>query len=435
MSTLPFDQVVRQMVEELLSSPQVNAPHRRIQSLLKELPDLEELAVPECRYREYEVYVQHTEWLESQVQLLRSLQPLGLSSVPEVAEFLPLPWDYSVLVLRHRVKPGERLLVGAWPSAPFFETAVERFRKELRVLAEQGKLHRFAHVGCFVSSETGTIVLSHSYDHPPDDVVKDEDAMAHFERELASLTETHLIKTNRIHAVFGVPRVLLPVVHPVSWDQALASTQIAVDAGVKGIFLINQGLSSDEVLRLILEVRKRHPSLWVGLNLLGHSPAQVLERGLAACEGRLDGIWSDNANIDEAAPATGQPVAEAFLAARQRLGWNGLYFGGVAFKYQRDVAAEQLPGATRLAAGFMDVICTSGPGTGQHADPTKLAAMRGAVGGGVALALASGVTAENVGHYLPHVNAYLVGTGIEQAFGVLDPLKVAALHRAISMYS
>ena len=343
-----------------------------------------------------------------------------------------------MLICRYDATPGERIF--SFETTDIFptEAAQEQIRADMRILAAQGKIHPYAR-GAFhwLVSESGKLFLN-SWPSvrscPPAEIEEMKERVdSVLSRRIDQILRNRA--QNRIHAVFGVPRVLLPVVHPVSWDQALASTQIAVDAGVKGIFLINQGLSSDEVLRLILEVRKRHPSLWVGLNLLGHSPAQVLERGLAACEGRLDGIWSDNANIDEAAPAAAQPVAEAFLAARQRLGWNGLYFGGVAFKYQRDVAAEQLPGATRLAAGFMDVICTSGPGTGQHADPTKLAAMRGAVGGGVALALASGVTAENVGHYLPHVNAYLVGTGIEQAFGVLDPLKVAALHRAISMYS
>jgi predicted TIM-barrel enzyme len=82
----------------------------------------------------------------------------------------------------------------------------------------------------------------------------------------------------------------------------------------------------------------------------------------------------------------------------------------------------------------MDVNCTSGPGTGQQADPEKVATMRAAVGHGAAIALASGVTADNVHHYLPYVNAYLVGTGIEHAFGVLDPGKTAALQAAIASY-
>jgi predicted TIM-barrel enzyme len=45
----------------------------------------------------------------------------------------------------------------------------------------------------------------------------------------------------------------------------------------------------------------------------------------------------------------------------------------------------------------------------------------------VAIALASGVTTANVAAYLPYVNAFLVGTGIERELGVLDPAEVEKL--------
>jgi uncharacterized protein len=281
-----------------------------------------------------------------------------------------------------------------------------------------------------ISSETGRLFLNDWYALRSCSPEEAAEIAERVDSCLEQFNETH--SGNRIHRAFGVSRVLLPVVHPVSWEQALASTQIAVDAGVKGIFLINQGLDAEAVLRLVLEVRKRHPSLWVGLNLLGYSPAQALETALEACEGRIDGIWADNASIEE--DDAEQPRAQAFLEARERLGWTGLYFGGVAFKYQREVSTEKLPAATRLARTYMDVICTSGPGTARHADPQKVATMRAAVGPSSSIALASGVTTENVSHYLPYVNAYLVGTGLEQSFGVLDPAKVAALQAAISGY-
>jgi predicted TIM-barrel enzyme len=185
----------------------------------------------------------------------------------------------------------------------------------------------------------------------------------------------------------------------------------------------------DEVLGLVNEVRARHPGLWVGVNLLGYTPEQALRRGLSACGGRLDGIWADDARIDE--DADSQQEAQAFVAARRQLGWTGLYFGGVAFKYQREVPAAKLGRAAAIAADYMDVVCTSGPGTGQEAQVDKLAAMREGMGA-AALALASGVTAENVGRFLPHVDAFLVGTGIERRFGVLDPDRVGELQRSIA---
>ena len=235
---------------------------------------------------------------------------------------------------------------------------------------------------------------------------------------------------NRVAEIFGVSRVLLPVIHPVGRDEAVASVEVAVAAGVKGVFVINQGMSEQQVLALMRDLHGRHPTLWVGVNLLGFAPAEVLERGLQAGDGRLDGIWSDNARIDE--DAAQQPEAAAFVAARRERGWNGLYFGGVAFKYQREVADAKLEWAARLARGYMDVVCTSGPGTGHEARVEKVAAMRAGLGTDGALALASGVTTENVGNFLPYVDAYLVGTGIEAQLGVLDAGRVAALHRKIS---
>lgn len=229
---------------------------------------------------------------------------------------------------------------------------------------------------------------------------------------------------NRIRAIFGHAPVLLPVIHPVGRREAMTSVRISVEAGCKGVFLINQGMSAEEVLELVMVVKAEHPSLWVGVNLLGRPVADVLRRGLEACDGRLDGIWTDNAGVD----ADGcSAAAAAFLDTRAELGWQGLYFGGVAFKYQAPVPDERLGDVARAAVDRMDVVCTSGPGTGHAADVEKVIAMRRGMGPEPALALASGVTETNVAQYLPFVDAYLVGTGIEHELGVLDPDRVARL--------
>ena len=158
---------------------------------------------------------------------------------------------------------------------------------------------------------------------------------------------------NRIAEVFGVRHVLLPVVHPVGRSEALESVRVAHAAGVKGVFLIDQGMTALEVLQLVVEVRSAYPDLWVGVNLLSRGPAQALAESLDSCEGRMDGIGSDNAEAD----------AAAFLETRRARGWTGLYFGGTAVKYQRAVAQADLGRTAAAAAAYMDVVCTSGPGT------------------------------------------------------------------------
>ena len=232
---------------------------------------------------------------------------------------------------------------------------------------------------------------------------------------------------NRIAEVFGSSPVLLPVVHPIGRDEALTAIRIAHDLGVPGVFLIDQGMHEREVLQLVREVRDLYPTLWIGMNLLSRAPADALITVLDAC-GFIDGIWSDNAGIDER--GSEHPRAEAFVTARHAASWQGLYFGGVAFKYQREIASAELGRAGTAAVPYMDVICTSGPGTGYAADVEKVRALRAGIGDH-AMALASGVTPQNVRSYLPYVQAFLVGTGIEQRIGVLDPVKIEALMRAL----
>ena len=235
---------------------------------------------------------------------------------------------------------------------------------------------------------------------------------------------------NRIAEVFGTSPVLLPVVHPISREAALEAIGVAHTCGVKGVFLIDQGMSEREVLQLAREVREQYPTLWIGLNLLSRTATKTLtttyNRGW-----RVDGIWSDWAGIEENRVAgSSHPVAEAFLNARRNASWEGLYFGGVAFKYQREVAPSDLGVVAEMSVPYMDVLCTSGPGTGHPADIEKVRALRAGLGDH-AMALASGVTPENVQSYMPYVQAFLVGTGIEQQLGIFDPMKIEALLRAM----
>ena len=235
----------------------------------------------------------------------------------------------------------------------------------------------------------------------------------------------------RLVDVFGSSKVLLPVIHPISERAARENARLAHEAGCPGVFLINQGTDEAGVFSLVREIRRDFPSLWVGVNILGELPADVLARGLAACDGRLDGIWSDNAGVGAAPKA---PLAAAFWSARIAARWHGLYFGGTAFKYQPEVAAADLPAVARRAGRYMDAICTSGPGTGVAAGIDKVERLREGLGDAKALALASGVTSDNVATYLPYVDAFLVGTGIEREFGVFDPNRLATLQRAISSW-
>lgn len=211
--------------------------------------------------------------------------------------------------------------------------------------------------------------------------------------------------SEKLRSVFGRKRVFLPVIHPKSAIHAHASIETAMSAGADGVFLINQGMGINGVLRLAHEVKQKHPKLWIGLNLLGVPPLEVVE---VAREFELHGVWTD-----------------ASVQMRGDRPWSGLTFGGCAFKYQKPVPDDALGDEARRMSQLCDVVTTSGPGTAEEAGLAKVMRISAALGGGASvgghpLALASGVTPQNIDRYLPHVDAYLVASGIEREFGVLD---------------
>lgn len=237
---------------------------------------------------------------------------------------------------------------------------------------------------------------------------------------------------NTIQQTFNRSRVFLPVIHPVSESIALSSIQTAVEAEADGIWLINQmGMRSpDELLAFIPQVHRFFPNLWIGVNLLGTPPDKMI-----GCIKDLPvgGIWSDNAKIDEYNDE--QPDGIAFREAREKWGWKGLYFGGVAFKYQSEVPDHLLPVAARKAAPWMDVITSSGPKTGVAAPVEKAIALREGAGDHP-IALSSGVSPENIDGFLPYVDAYLVASAIEteEYSGILVPERTTLLSQKIHAY-
>lgn len=79
-------------------------------------------------------------------------------------------------------------------------------------------------------------------------------------------------------------------------------------------------------------------------------------------------------------------------------------------------------------------IATSGQGTGQAADIDKIRVMKQALGD-FPLAIASGVTPDNIEDYLPHSDCYLVATGISRSFTQLDETLLDRLITRVRDYS
>lgn len=228
------------------------------------------------------------------------------------------------------------------------------------------------------------------------------------------------------HEVFQDRHAVLPVVHVEDREQAVRNTAIAVEAGSDGIFLISmKGRSHDYLREIHSEVSEKFPGFWIGVNYLDLPAVEVF----ANLNPRINGVWTDNAEINE---SLGEQLRAAQIKkAKERNGWQGLYFGGIAFKYQERVADANLEQTARVAAKYMDVVTTSGSGTGSAPDVTKIELMKRGVGD-FPLAIASGISPDNVYKYLEIADAFLVASSLlvpnTENF---DPVKVKALIQAV----
>ena len=219
--------------------------------------------------------------------------------------------------------------------------------------------------------------------------------------------------------------VVLPVIHVLDTARTLANIEVLTGEGAPGSFLINHDFGVEDFLPIVREVRAARPNLWMGLNFLAVTGLKAFPQ-LAELQGegcRVDAYWADDARIDE--HVDDQAEARAIQAARA--GWDGLYFGGTAFKKQRPVDEADYRRAARIARDWMDVVCTSGQATGIEAEDSKIATFREAIGD-APLALASGITPENA-HRYREVDCFMVATGINYAgnFYDIDPARLRRL--------
>ena len=223
---------------------------------------------------------------------------------------------------------------------------------------------------------------------------------------------------------------VLPVVHVLNEDQAIRNIRLAMQEGAQGVFLINHDFSCLELLPILRRVREKLPFLWMGVNFLGINAKRAFkllgELSTTGCQ--IDAYWADNACIDERVTLDEQKEANEIQKAREESGWKGLYFGGTAFKFQRQVSEDQFGKTAKIASHYMDVVTTSGAGTSIAAGIQKITDMRTGIGDRT-LGLASGVTPDNAANYTPYFDCFLVATGVSRPndFYNFDPLRMRAL--------
>jgi hypothetical protein len=225
-----------------------------------------------------------------------------------------------------------------------------------------------------------------------------------------------------------IPRLIIVVHTKGDPAHALQQTQLALENGAGGVFLIDhrvgfraQQLDCFRSLQIDYQyVREHCPHAWIGLNFLDLKPEQAA-MAMAGVDSP-DGLWVDNCGIRDSTS-----YSEPYLFLRKYFlyrTWS--VFASIDFKYQ--TPAHDLEGATRSATSMYEVTVTSGPATGEAPTVEKLRRMRKAAGEDSNIALASGVTAENIRDFMPFVDTFMVATGVSRAFHELDDAKIREMH-------
>lgn len=183
---------------------------------------------------------------------------------------------------------------------------------------------------------------------------------------------------------------IIPVIHMLNQNQVITNVKTCIDCGIKKVFLINHSVSRDELIDCAFRVKKEYPKLWVGINMLGIPTKNALNY-----EFKLDGLWCDES-------------ITSFDAQLVR-NFKGMFFGGLAFKYQPQ--PKDLKVACDDAILATDVATTSGAGTGKAANIDKIKLIREYLGEHP-MAIASGVSTSNIEYYKGIVDYLLVASSI-----------------------
>lgn len=219
-------------------------------------------------------------------------------------------------------------------------------------------------------------------------------------------------------AMKKAPRVL-PVIHHIEPQLTMDEIQVAIDCAADGVFLISHESCDDELVEVAKKAIQEFKGFPIGLNLLSLDCWQATRRAMdIGC--RM--VWADDMGVDSSGlNVLGHKVTEIAQANPDLQ-----LFASVAFKYRPHEPEPVMAAHQARLAGFIPT--TSGEATGSAPDPAKIAAM-GADG---PLAIASGMTPQNVRRYAKYLTHILVATGVSRDEYQIDPAKLRRLIEAVS---
>ena len=218
--------------------------------------------------------------------------------------------------------------------------------------------------------------------------------------------------------------IIYPVIHYFNDEVAMRNAETAFEAGCDGVFLIQMQGYDGQIIKSSRDIQARFSNKMVGVNFLACSPGQAFLFGV---ELEYDMVWSDAPGITSAMVAEDAKAIAEFIRDPYTLPSNlagqqlPKFFASVAFKYQEPEEEPSVAAIIAQSLGFIPT--TSGIETGVPAPWQKVATMRRCLDtynrlhvSKTTLALASGLTPENIELYAPFITHALVSTGISTDF-------------------
>lgn len=209
---------------------------------------------------------------------------------------------------------------------------------------------------------------------------------------------------------------ILPVIHFIDETTTLKNVEIAFAENSYGIFLISMEGNDRPLIPLAKKIKKIYPNKVIGINLLSLPALEALNLSL---EAGLDATWTDGSGVTSQAVSLQAKQIETVLKQTQHE-----FYGSVAFKYQKVDPNPPVAAQKALALGMIPT--TSGEATGVAADLGKISNIRQLIGT-QPLALASGLTPENIHQYKSLITHGLVSTGISEDFYNFSQTKLKQL--------
>lgn len=220
---------------------------------------------------------------------------------------------------------------------------------------------------------------------------------------------------------------LFPVIHYISLATTKENLKICINEGCHGVFLINMHQDDSELNEsLILAREMGGKDFMVGVNRLGCDNETIAE--YIKHDKLVDAYWVDNPGLSTDLTESSVYMLTKALNERKNNTPNFEFYGSVAFKTQKKESKPWL--AAKIAKTYRWIPTTSGIGTGIAADYDKIESMKNAIED-YPLAIASGITPENIDLYLPAVDHFLVATGISKDFYNFDRVKVFEIVKKI----